>query len=142
VGRLDNVWFHGYFCGVEFKIKHPKGALSMSTEPLASPSGGIEEGRMEALLRDYSLLFSKIHWAVSILSVAILIVLILVFALSSSTTLAWDKRVVLCGVVGVVLLSSVGLLFLSRKEGKLLIVLCIVVAFVEGLSLGLCTWYL
>lgn len=102
----------------------------------------LDDGRMEALMRDYSLLLSKLHWAVSIVSLVIFAILILVFAVSSSTKLAWDRRVTLCGVVGVVLLSSVGLLFLSRKEGKLLIVLCVVVAFITGLALGLCTWYL
>lgn len=107
-----------------------------------TPQSSVEDGRAEALMREYSLLLSKVHWAVSIVSLVIFAVLVLVFALSSSTTLAWDRRVILCGVVGVVLLSSVGLLFLSRKEGKLLIVLCVVVSFITGLALGLCTWYL
>ena len=112
----------------------------MSETPLTSEP--LDDGRAEALLREYSLLFSKLRLGVSILGIVIFIVLILVFALSSSTTLAWDHRVILCGVVGGVLLSSVALLFLSRKEGKPLVVFCVVSAFVTGLTLGLCTWYL
>lgn len=109
---------------------------------MAAATTPVDDGRAEALMREYSLLLSKLHWAVSIVSLVIFAVLVLVFSLSSSTTLAWDRRIILCGVVGVVLLSSVAVLFLSRKEGKLLIVLSVVVSFITGLALGLCTWYL
>lgn len=113
--------------------------LATEEEPDLGPD------RVHALwktLREYSLLFSKIFWFVSLYAVAILVVLVLVFALSSSTTLYWDRRILLSGIVGVVLLSSVGVLFLSRKEGKLLIVVCVAVAHITGIALGLCTWYL
>lgn len=102
----------------------------------------VDETALDRVLRDHSRLLSGIHLAVSGVCVVTFIVLAAVFFLSSSAQLPWDRRAVLCGVVGVVLLSSLGLLFLARRDSRMLTVLSVVVAYVNGLTLGLCIWYL
>lgn len=102
----------------------------------------VQDSALDRAVRDHSRLLSAIHLAVSAVCVVTFILMTAVFFLSSSTQLSWDRRAVLCGVVGVVLLSSLGLLFLARKESRMLTVLSVVVAYITGLTLGLCIWYL
>lgn len=75
-------------------------------------------------------------------SLATMGLLIAVFFLSSSMTLTWDYRAILSSVVGVVLLSSAGLLFLSRRDGPMLFVFTHASLSISFLTLGLCIWYL
>lgn len=102
----------------------------------------VSETQLDRTLRDHSRVVSGVYVATCIYGLVIFLVLALVLALTSSNVLSWDRRIILGGIFGVVLLSSLILLYLSRKEGKLLVILCPVVTHITGLALGLCTWYL
>jgi hypothetical protein len=102
----------------------------------------VPETQLDRTLRDHSRVVSGVYIATCIYGLVVFLVLALVLALTSSSVLSWDRRIILGGIFGVVLLSSLILLYLSRKEGKLLVILCPVVTHITGLALGLCTWYL
>jgi hypothetical protein len=101
-----------------------------------------EPSPLDRTLRDQSRVISGVYLATCAYGAVIFIVVAVVFALTSSTTLSWDRRIILGIVFGVFLLSSLILLYLSRKEGKLLVILCPIVTHITGIALGLCTWYL
>lgn len=107
-----------------------------------SPSPSEDQTALDRTLRETSRNISGVYLVSCVYGLVVFIVLSFVFALSSSSVLSWDRRIILGAIVGVFLLSSVSLLFLSRKEGKLLVILCPVVTHITGFALGLCTWYL
>lgn len=108
------------------------------------PIGGTggDSSNLDRTLRDHSRVISGVYLATCIYGIVIFIVVAIIFALTSSSTLSWDRRIILGVIFGVVLLSSLILLYLSRKEGKLLVILCPIVTHITGIALGLCTWYL
>lgn len=109
---------------------------------LGTSSSSPDSSHLDRTLRDHSRVISGVYLATCIYGIAIFIVVAVVFALTSSSTLSWDRRIILGVIFGVFLLSSLILLYLSRKEGKLLVILCPIVTHITGLALGLCTWYL
>lgn len=106
------------------------------------PLSSTDAQQLDRTLRSHSRLISAVYIASCIYGIAVFFVLLMVFALTSSNTLPWDRRIILGVLFGVFLLSSLTLLYLSRHNGKVLLILCPVITHITGIALGLCAWYL
>lgn len=134
---------------VEVEVKAIKKGLfsrkKMEEQELLEPmtTGGSSAATpLDRTLRDYSRVISGVYLATCVYGVLAFVVMGVVMACTSSSVLSWDRRVILGVIFGVFLLGSLILLYLLRKEGKLLVILCPVVTHITGIALGLCTWYL
>jgi hypothetical protein len=77
---------------------------------------------------------------VVVLDLACVCILFMVVCISK--TLLLEKKIVLCTIVGVVLISINVVLCISKKMPSTLIIFSTIGAFISGLCLGLSMWYM
>lgn len=96
--------------------------------------------KLERKMDETSTSFQIGSWFVLLFSIICLIIIILVLIMSN--TLALQRKLLLGSIIGIMILGSQIMVYISRKEPSSLLMFIIICVGVSAFALGTCVWYI
>jgi uncharacterized membrane protein len=96
--------------------------------------------KLERKMDETSTSFQIGSWFVLLFSIICLIIIVLVLIMSN--TLVLQRKLLLGSIIGIMILGSQIMLYISRKEPSSLIMFIIICMGVSAFALGTCVWYI